>query len=433
MSGWRELRFGDVLNGSERNGIYKPKEFHGRGVKIVNMGELFAHPRLGDVEMKRLELTHAEEQRFLLATGDLIFARRSLTSEGAGKCSIVMDIIEPTTFESSIIRARPRPDMASPLFLYYLFGSPAGRHALDTIKREVAVSGITGTDLANLPLRLPLVEEQRAIAAVLSALDDKIALNLRMNETLEAAARALFRDWFVDFGPTRAKAQGAPAWLAPDLWSLFPDRLGDDDVPEGWQTYTVGDFAEQRTATLNPGASGDEVFQHYSLPAYDAGCSPALDTGHKIKSNKTLIPSDAVLLSKLNPEISRVWLPDEPGTIRQIASTEFLAFVPKESASRSLLFAIFRDDTFRQKMEGMVTGTSKSHQRISPPALRSAKAMVGSPEAFAAFDRLVSPLTTRLVRNRSESRALAETRDALLPKLMSGEVRVRDAEALVAA
>ena len=82
---------------------------------------------------------------------------------------------------------------------------------------------------------VPDIEEQRAIAAVLSALDDKIEVNRRMNETLEASARALFRDWFVDFGPTRAKAEGRPAYLAPELWSLFPDRLGDDGVPQGWE------------------------------------------------------------------------------------------------------------------------------------------------------------------------------------------------------
>src|SRR5208282_1982445 len=85
-----------------------------------------------------------------------------------------------------------------------------------------------------LPVAVPPIAEQRAIASVLGALDDKIELNRRMNETLEATARAIFKDWFVDFGPTRAKQEGRAPYLAPDIWPLFPDRLDDEGKPEGW-------------------------------------------------------------------------------------------------------------------------------------------------------------------------------------------------------
>lgn len=287
-------------------------------------------------------------------------------------------------------------------------------------------------DLAEIPIPMPPEHIRRPMSELLSALDDKIELNRRMNETLEASAQALFRDWFVDFGPTRAKAEGRSAYLAPDLWSLFPDRLGDDGVPEGWRSYSLDELAQQHTTTINPSVAGDEQFEHYSLPAFDNGASPAIDRGESIKSNKTLVPAGAVLLSKLNPEISRVWMPNPADGMRQVASTEFLAFVPKIPGGRNLLFAMFRDATFRQILEGMVTGTSKSHQRISPPALRAVQVLAGEPTVFQAFERMASAMTDRLLRNRRESRTLAATRDALLPKLMSGELRVRDAEALAA-
>jgi type I restriction enzyme, S subunit len=168
--GWSIHRFADLLDGGTRNGVYKSKEFHGRGVKIVNMGELFAHPRLADVPMKRVELTADELKKSALCVGDLLFARRSLIAEGAGKCSVVCAVNEPTTFESSIIRARPNATKADSLFLYYLFSSPYGAHVLDTIRRQVAVAGITGTDLIELPIPVPPLAEQKAIAAVLGAL-----------------------------------------------------------------------------------------------------------------------------------------------------------------------------------------------------------------------------------------------------------------------
>ncbi len=140
MSEWTHVPFEQLLHEPVRNGIYKPKEFHGRGVKIVNMGELFGYPRLRAVPMKRLELSSSELQRFMLAEGDLIFARRSLVAEGAGKCSVILELDEETTFESSIIRARPNPSKANSLFLYYFFSSPVGFHRLDTIRRQVVVS-----------------------------------------------------------------------------------------------------------------------------------------------------------------------------------------------------------------------------------------------------------------------------------------------------
>ena len=125
---WPEVPFSDVLLNGTRNGIYKKKEFHGSGVKIVNMGELFANSRLFSISMKRVELTSKEKEKSCLQRGDLLFARRSLVAEGAGKCSIVMEIDEPTTFESSIIRARPDSDKLDSLFAYYLFSSPHGKY-----------------------------------------------------------------------------------------------------------------------------------------------------------------------------------------------------------------------------------------------------------------------------------------------------------------
>ena len=271
-------------------------------------------------------------------------------------------------------------------------------------------------------------EGRENLLQVLQALDDKIDLNRQMNETLEAQARALFRDWFVDFGPVKAKMAGDTPYLAPDLWSLFPNRLDDDGVPEAWRTYRVEQIADHHMKSLKPMDAATEVFEHFSLPAYDSSQQPVLEVGGGIKSNKTIVPNGAILLSKLNPEKPRVWWPQNEGVHRQIASTEFLAFTAKSGISPALLYSLFSDQTFRQRLEGMVTGTSKSHQRISPPALRSLEAVVGDENVFAAFGEVTTSLMQRVLANRAENLTLAQTRDLLLPKLMSGEIRVREAE-----
>lgn len=297
--------------------------------------------------------------------------------------------------------------------------------------------------LETYELLLPDISYQEAAVQVLSALDDKIDLNRRMNETLEDLAQAIFKDWFVTFGPTRRKIEGAtdpvailgglipdPAKAAP-LAALFPDSFDEDGLPEGWESYALETLASLSKASLSPNKTPDQEFEHYSLPAYDKGEEPVAEKGSAILSNKFVVPDNAVLLSKLNPEISRVWVPNLSASDPQVASTEFLVLVPKEGIGRSLLCAIFRDPSFRSGLEGMVTGTSKSHQRISPPALMNKEIMRGTIDIFSEFDALAAPLLERRLDLRTENRTLAETRDYLLPRLMSGAVGVRKAEEAV--
>jgi type I restriction enzyme S subunit len=320
-------------------------------------------------------------------------------------------------------------DALNPHFLKYALLSE--QRAL----RMFAVGSVHSTiyfpEVKAFHLCMPSREVQDAIAATLGALDDKIELNRKMNATLEAMARALFRDWFVDFGPTRAKMEGQTPYLAPDLWSLFPDRLDDEGKPEGWEIFALGQIADHHTKSVTPAKMADGEVEHFSLPAFDKGQIPAIDLGATIKSNKTLVPAEAVLLSKLNPEIPRIWMPESQGRLLQVTSTEFLAYTAKGGAGRNFLFCLFSDQGFREMLHGMVTGTSKSHQRISPPSLLGRDVVVGATQMFVVFEKLVAPLLERVRANRAESRTLAQTRDLLLPRLMSGELRVAGAERLV--
>lgn len=315
-------------------------------------------------------------------------------------------------------------------FVYYFFKWLAPRLAI----LDVGSANPTLNRNHVHPIRViwPKYEIQKQISTLLAALDDKIELNRQTNATLEAMARALFKDWFVDFGPTRAKADGRAPYLAPHLWELFPDALDDEDKPAGWSSFLVKDIAEQFKNTLSPSSEPETLFEHYSIPAFDSGKEPALDLGETIKSNKTLVPPGAVLISKLNPEISRVWLPKRANFAPQISSTEFLVFKPINPVGRSLLYCLFGSDKFQQTIVGMVTGTSKSHQRVSPKALLELEVLFGLPKLFDAFEETVSSLLEHMLANRAESRTLAQTRDLLLPKLMSGEIRLREAERMVA-
>lgn len=311
-----------------------------------------------------------------------------------------------------------------PRFAYYFLN----RLQLRRFDSGSAQASLNRNFIYPIPIQIPGRDEQERIAALLGALDDKIELNRRMNETLEAMARAIFEDWFVTFGPTRAKLEGRPPYLAPDLWPLFPNRLEAGGKPEGWALCPLSVVARLERETVSPASCPDELFDHYSIPAFDAGRSPVREIGVGILSNKMLVSPGTILLSKLNPEIPRVWLIDADPTVRSICSTEFLVLSPTVAGGRAFLYCVLIDPSFTQRLQAQVTGTSKSHQRVKPQSVLDAHVIAPQPDVLKAFQYQVMPLLDRLLANQRESRTLAATRDLLLPRLMSGELRVKDAE-----
>ena len=423
---WPTDRFERLLTEPVRNGIYKRKEFHGRGAKIVNMGELFAHPRLHAVPMKRVELSKSEADRFLIATGDLLFARRSLVAEGAGKCCVVLNVDEPTTFESSIIRARPDSTKANYLYLYYFFNSALGLYHLDTIRRQVAVAGITGSDLAKLTIPVPFLPEQRDIAHILGTLDDKIELNQRMNTTLEALARALFTSWFVDFDPVRAKMEGRDTGLPKHIADLFPDRLVESELgemPEGWETGLLGDVAEQPRRSVPPWKIAPRTpyiaLEH--MPKNRIALS-AWGNGNGLASNKFAFKQGEILFGKLRPYFHKVGV----APVNGVCSTDIVVVAPRAPQWFGLVVGHVSSADFIHYTDAGSTGTKMPRTSWTDMALYE---LVLPPEPLAAaFTEMVQPAIDRIITQIHESRGLVALRDTLLPKLVSGELRAKQIE-----
>ncbi len=282
-------------------------------------------------------------------------------------------------------------------------------------------------DIPDLPL-----SEQRAIASVLGALDDKIELNRRMNETLEAMARAIFRDWFVDFGPTRARMDGRAPYLAPEIWSLFPDRLDADGKPEGWETSAIGDevvvVGGSTPSTKEPAFWDGDIPWATPKDLSNLSTPVLLETGRRItqaglaKISSGLLPRGTVLLSSRAPigylAISEVLVAVNQGFIAMVCDARI-------SNVFTWLWASENMDAILQNANG------STFQEISKRNFRPLPLIIGSLPLLQAFDAIAGPLYERIAENEKECRTLAETRDLLLPKLMSGEIRVRDAEQIV--
>ena len=293
---------------------------------------------------------------------------------------------------------------------------------LDVMNTDSAVPGLNRAAAHSRELYVPGEHQQRAIAHVLGTLDDKIELNRRMNETLEAMARALFQDWFVDFGPTRAKIEGREPYLPPNVWALFPDRLVPSalgEIPEGWQVRTLGEIVEQVRVSENPLKTPNTMFKHFSIAAYDDHQVPRLELGKDIKSVKTRVEPGVILLSKLNPEIERVWLVDVASNDRAICSTEFIVLEPRPPFQQSYVYCLSRSSAFRSQLESLVTGTSKSHQRVPPSAALAIAGLRPTTPILDAFETGTTELLNRIASLTRENGTLIILRDTLLAKLMS--------------
>jgi type I restriction enzyme S subunit len=362
------------------------------------------------------------------SVGDIVITREA----PMGDVCMIPEGLECCLGQRQVL-LRPNPEVVSPRFILYALQS-------EFVQHQISWNEGTGSTVSNL--RIPLLEllnvptppitEQRAIAHILGTLDDKIELNRKQNETLEAMARALFKAWFVDFEPVRAKMEGR--WqhgqslpgLPAHLFDLFPDKLVESElgeIPEGWHSYAFSDVAQQGKGTVNPGNSIQEAFTHYSLPAFDSAQTPIIELGETIKSNKTPVPDGAVLVSKLNPHIPRIWLVGEAGK-NAVCSTEFIVWTPKGPANSAFLYCLSSSPEFNSAMRQLVTGTSNSHQRVKPEQLREIRVIAGCSQVIEEFSKAMRLPIEQVLQLRQQSQSLTQLRDTLLPKLISGELRV---------
>ncbi|GAN78778.1 restriction endonuclease subunit S [Acidocella aminolytica] len=359
--------------------------------------------------------------RFALQEHDTLFVMVAAT---LGKIGYVRKGDLPALLNQNMWVIRAKPGRVDPVYLHYQFRELSkiplawvGGSARSFLRRD---------DVRTLKFILPDQRTQGLIGELLKALDDKIELNRRMNETLEAMARAIFKDWFVDFGPTRAKMEGRASYLAPDIWSLFPDRLDDDGKPERWRTGKLGDVAKQVGQTVSPETLDPETpyigLEH--MPRRSIALSEWEGAG-KVTSGKLAFQRGDFLFGKLRPYFHKVGIAPLDG----ICSTDIVVLNARERSAAAFVLACISQDEFVAFTDRTSDGTKMP--RTSWSRMERYGLCLPDGAALEAFNAFANPMLGRIVANIHESRTLAATRDLLLPKLMSGEVRVKDAEKLV--
>jgi type I restriction enzyme S subunit len=304
-------------------------------------------------------------------------------------------------------------------------------HKLGEIDDGSPIPSTTRAAVYVQDVAIPPLPEQREIAAILGALDDKIELNRKMAATLEAMARALYRSWFVDFDPVTARAEGrAPAHMPPATAALFPDRFGEDGLPEGWSLGILGDLiAFNPRETLKKGTPAPYLDMK-ALPT--SGLMPEAPILREFASG-TKFRSGDTLLARITPclENGKTALVDDLGDgIVGWGSTEFIVMRAKPGIPHALPYCVARDATFRGEAIATMTGSS-GRQRANEKRIAALKHAVPPQSVIEAFAQMSTPWIEMAQKLGRQSRTLATLRDTLLPRLMSGELRVPAARDIV--
>ena len=285
------------------------------------------------------------------------------------------------------------------------------------------------TILSSISATVPLCSEQRAIAHILGTLDDKIELNRRMNRTLEAMARALFKSWFVDFDPVRAKMEGRDTGLPQHIADLFPDRLVDSEmgeIPEGWEVESLGDLAQTRRRGIDPARMATDTpyigLQH--MPRRSVALTDWGEAG-TVSSRKSAFEVGDILFGKLRPYFHKVGI----APLNGLCSTDIVVLNARIPTWSAFVLACVSSSAFVAHTSQTSTGTKMP--RTSWQAMGTYQLCRPTDSIASEFQHVVSPMLGRIVGNVHESRILAALRDTLLPRLISGELRLEKAARII--
>ena len=399
------VRFGDFVEINPRIRLEKGKEYPYVEMADVTPGNAFVYP-------PEKRVYKGGGSRF--KAGDTLFARITPCLENGKIVRLKHTVNQPCFGSTEFFVFRGKPNISDSTYIFYLALSPMIRDP--AVKSMTGASGRQRAILSSVEdIHVPAypLPTQHKIAAVLSAYDDLIENNTRRIKILEDMAQTLYQKWFVHFrfpGHENVPMVESPLGL----------------IPKGWEALKYSDIVDLSRKGINPSKFPDEIFAHFSIPAFDSDCMPILDRGNSIRSSKYLITENCVLVSKLNPRIPRVWLPFLDKEHRAITSTEFLTLKPKPPVDCVFLFNLCRSPEFSAQLAVRAIGTSGSHQRVKPNDFLGMSVLIPTEHLLNRFYERVISMIEVCNTLRLKNVNLRQARDLLLPKLISSEIDVSE-------
>lgn len=378
---------------------------------------------IGDEDADRLS-------RHKLQLNDLVFSRRGEVD----KCALVTRDTVGWLCGTGCLLVRPDAVKCDPAFLSFHISAPDTREWLKQHAVGLVMPNLNTEILSSIPLNLPPLGEQRRIAHLLGSLDDKIELNRRMAATLEEMARALFKSWFVDFDPVRTKAEGRDPGLPAATAALFPDAFGEDGIPVGWTKASLLDHAR----LISGGTPRTEEPSYWDGPILWASAKDVSQCADRFLTitERTITPRGLEeSATRMVPALSTV-------VVARGATTGRHCLFGGDMAMNQTCYALHSEAhrpfwlacTFSALVDELVHGAHGSvFDTITTTTLQTAKIVHAGGEIVSAFERTIQPIYERILSLVEEAATLRTLRDTLLPKLISGELRIKDANGAVEA
>ena len=403
--------FGSQLHASDYRPVGIPS------VMPQNLGDNrvieYGIARIGERDASRLA-------RYLVRTGDIVYSRKG----DVGRRALIGPREDGWLCGTGCLRVRLGDNGVDPRYASYYLGHPVVREWIVRHAHGATMPNLNTAILSACPFLIPPVPEQRGIAHVLGTLDDKIELNRRMNTTLEAMARALFRSWFVDFDPVRAKMAGGDTGLPTDVADLFPDRLVDSElggIPEGWMHGTLADIVSLNPESWGTGDPPQSV-AYVDLTNTKWGYIERVEVypweEAPSRARRVLRKGDTIVAT-VRPGNGSFALIDEDGLT---GSTGFAVLRPRRVHDRELVWCAVTSSNSIDRLAYLADGGA--YPAVRPGAVLATSVVLAGCRARKAFASSTAALLDRIETNKRASRALTFLRDGLLPRLVSGELRV---------
>ena len=354
------------------------------------------------------------KEEFLLEMGDII---TPLTEQAMGLLGTTARIPESGKYIQSqdIALVKCKVGKIDPTFCYYLISSRLVRNQLSVAAQQTKIRHTSPDKIKACTVWIPELDDQKAIGRLLASLDEKIQLNKRINDNLEAMAKQLYDYWFVQFDFPNEDGKPYKSSGGAMVWNEKLKR----EIPKGWSGVSLKDLALTSRNAITP--VENEVYQHFSIPSFDAYGSYSLDNGSDIKSDKFVLQEGQLLVSKLNPWFNRVvWVPK--GT-NMIGSTEFVVLNPNNESESGYIYSVIKSPKFIAYCSQAAAGTSHSQRRVSPDILMAFK-VVYEQGVVQKYGCLIEKIQKQQAELLSEIAMLTKQRDELLPLLMNGQASI---------
>lgn len=415
----KQYKLGDIAK-IEISGVDKKTIEGETSVRLCNFVDVYYNWAITKEKAKSFMVASAKQteiDKCSIGKGMVAITKDSETRDDIGVATYIADDFEDVLLGYHCALITPNPAVVDGKYLNAFMHT---RYIQKYFENNASGSGqrytLSNDTIGNIPVLIPSIEEQRTIGKVLADIDRKIELNKLINDNLEAMAKQLYNYWFVQFDFPNEEGKPYKSSGGAMVWNEKLKR----EIPQGWSGVSLKDLAVTSRNAITP--VENEVYQHFSIPSFDACGSYSLDNGSDIKSDKFVLQEGQLLVSKLNPWFNRVvWVPR--GT-NMIGSTEFVVLNPNNKSESGYIYSVIKSPKFVAYCSQAATGTSHSQRRVSPDVLMAFK-VAYEPDVVQKYGCFMENIQKRQAELLSETATLTKQRNEFLPLLMNGQISIQ--------